>query len=231
MKIIKISLINTITMIRLIGSFILPFIYVKYGPSFASLFIIILFLTDAIDGFLARHLKAATFFGSAADALSDKVLNTVSFIILSLEHTIMLAPLIIEISIMYTFYSTYRYGGNVQASKTGKMKAIVLDIFVILSFVIMSLPLINNKSRFLLKIIDNTGFIITIFGFIIIVACLIALFDYLRKNTYARLNPKSVTIKKTHKKKKNIKLIMKQLFDTDYYMKHKDESIMKQLYI
>ena len=136
LKTIKLILINSITITRLIGSLILPFVYYKYGASLVSLFIIILFLTDAIDGFLARKLKCSTFFGSILDACSDKLLNAISFIILSLEYTIMLAPLIIEISIMYTIYSTYRYGGNVQASRIGKNKTIILDIFVILSFII-----------------------------------------------------------------------------------------------
>ena len=231
LNIIKLVLVNTITMIRLIGSLMLPFIYSKYGAGFVSLFIIGLFLTDAIDGFLARHLKASTFFGSIIDASSDKLLNAISFIILSLEYSIMFAPLIIEIAIMYTFYSTYRYGGNVQASKIGKIKTIILDILVILSFGIMSLSLINKPTKFISYLVNHTEVIITIFGFIILIACLIAFFDYLRKNTYARLNPKSEIIKKTHKKKKSTKLIIKQLFDTNYYIKHKDESIMKQFYI
>ena len=231
LKTIKLILINSITITRLIGSLILPFVYYKYGASLVSLFIIILFLTDAIDGFLARKLKCSTFFGSILDACSDKLLNAISFIILSLEYTIMLAPLIIEISIMYTIYSTYRYGGNVQASRIGKNKTIILDIFVILSFIIMSLPLFKTNSIIVKHLINISNIYITSFGFIILIACLIALFDYLRKNTYARLNPKSEEIKVEHKKKKSTKLLFKQLFDTNYYSKHKDESIMRQFYV
>ena len=59
------------------------------------------------------------------------VVLTISFIILSLEYTIMLAPLIIEISIMYTIYSTYRYGGNVQSSPAGKYKTAIVDVAVL----------------------------------------------------------------------------------------------------
>ena len=81
LKTIKLILINSITITRLIGSLILPFVYYKYGASLVSLFIIILFLTDAIDGFLARKLKCSTFFGSILDACSDKLLNAISFII------------------------------------------------------------------------------------------------------------------------------------------------------
>ena len=84
-KIFKLFIINTITIIRLIGAFILPFIYSKYGSSIVSVVIIGLFLTDAIDGFLARHLHASTFFGSILDGASDKILNAISFVILGLH--------------------------------------------------------------------------------------------------------------------------------------------------
>ena len=40
-----------------------------------------------------------------------------------------------------------------------------------------------------------------------------------------------MNIKYEEKNRKSIKLIIKQLFDTNYYIKHKDEPIMKQFYI
>ena len=95
---LKLIFVNTITLIRLIGALLLPFIYHKYGASIVSLSIIIIFLTDAIDGFLARKLNVSTFFGSMLDGLSDKLLNVISFVILGLEYDIMLTPLILEIS-------------------------------------------------------------------------------------------------------------------------------------
>ena len=39
------------------------------------------------------------------DAFSDKLLNGISFIILGIEYNIMFAPLILELSILYTNYS------------------------------------------------------------------------------------------------------------------------------
>ena len=128
-------------------------------------------------------------------------------------------------------YSTYRYGGNVQSSKTGKIKTVILDICVILSFVLISLPLLKSNSNIIKILIINTNIIITILSFIILTACLITLFDYMKKNNEARENPKSMKIKYENKKKKSNKLIIKELFDTNYYTKHKNESIMKQFYI
>ena len=212
-KWILIVLVNLITSIRLIGAFVLPFIYHHNGASIAAIMIIILFLTDAIDGFLARTFKISTFFGSLMDASSDKILNTISFIILGLEYNIMFAPLIIEIAILYTSYSTYRYGGNVRTLTIGKYKTIILDILVILSFVLISLPVLKINSIVIRFLVNNTYYFIHIFALIITVFCLITLYKYMKEN------------------RKPIKLIFEQLFDTEYYKKHRTESIMKQLYL
>ena len=230
-KIIKLIIDNLITLIRLVGAFLLPIIYYKLGVNIAANYIIILFLTDFIDGTLARLFNVSTFFGSVLDASSDKILNAISFIILGFEYNIMFAPLVIEISILYTAYSTYRYGGNVQSTFLGKAKTLVLDILVICSFLLLSLPTLNINTIFINKLISSTDLIIHIFGFIILIACLIALFDYVGKNKLARANPKALDNKYKNKKKKPIKMIISNLFDTEYYKEHKNESIAKQLYI
>ena len=230
-KIIKLIIINLITSIRLIGAFVLPFVYYKNGVSEAAVFIIILFLTDAIDGLMARTLHASTFFGSIMDGFSDKLLNAISFIILGLEYNIMIAPLIIEIAILYTGYSTYRYGGNVQSTKAGKIKTIILDVLVILSFILLSLPTLHINSVFANRLIGLTDFLIQIFGFIIILACLIALIDYIGKNKIARANPKAIENKIKNKNKKPFNMVLSNLFDTEYYKEHKNESIAEQFYV
>lgn len=230
LKCFFIFLVNLITSIRLIGALMLPFIYYNNGPGVVSIYIIILFLTDSIDGFLARTLKVSTFFGSLIDACSDKVLNTISFIILGLEYNIMFAPLIIEISILYTCYSTYRYGGNVRTYLIGKIKTIILDVLVIASFILISLTTIKNKTTFITNLINNTNTIIYIFAAVITLFSLLTLFDYIKKYKIVRLNPKCIEKKYEKKKKKSNKWIIKHLFDTEYYQKHRTESIMKQLY-
>ena len=79
--------------------------------------------------------------------------------------------------------------------------------------------------------INNTGLIINIFAIVILIFCLLTLNDYIKKYKLARKNPKCMDIKYEEKNRKPIKLIFKQLFDTDYYKKHRTESIMKQLYL
>lgn len=230
LKIIKLIIVNFFTIARLIGAFLLPFIYVEKGSGVCSIWTICLFLTDAIDGFLARTLNISTFFGSSMDALSDKILSTVALIILGLTYTIMIPPIILEAAILLTIYSTYRQGGNIQSSKVGKIKTVILDICIIGSFILLSLPAFHFNSFIVNYIIINTPYYITLLGCISTIAVIIALLDYKRKNTIARDNPNRIQIKELPRIRKTFKEVMRDSFDTKYYLKHKDEPIMKQFY-
>lgn len=229
-KTIELIIVNAITLCRLLGALMLPIIYHVYGINVVAILTIFLFLSDAIDGFLARKLKISTFFGCSMDALSDKVLNAIVFILLGIEYRYMIPPLIIEILILYISYLTYKQGGNVKSTKVGKIKTIILDICVILSFILLSIPKLGINNKVIKYIIINTDFYIIILSSIITISCLIALLDYIKRYKDARFNPKYIKVKKRKKFGKSFKEIMARSFDTDYYSKHKDESIMDQLY-
>ena len=229
-KIIKLVIVNLFTMCRLIGAFALPFIYIKYGASLCAICTIVLFLTDAVDGFLARALKCSTFFGSSMDALSDKLLSSISFILLGISYTIMIPPIILEVSILLISYGTFRNGGNVQSSKIGKIKTAILDICVISSFILISLPTFKINTQIINYLILNTKYIINILGCICTISQIIALNDYKRKYLLTRQIPKNIKINYKGLKKKNINEIFKDALSTEYYKKHKDESIMRQLF-
>ena len=229
-KIIELVLVNAITLCRLFGALFLPIAYHLYGINFIALVTIFLFITDAIDGFLARRLKISTFFGCSMDALSDKVLNATLFILLGIEYRYMIPPLIIEILILYISYLTYKNGGNVKSTKTGKIKTIILDVCVILSLILLSIPKLNIDGKVTKYIISNTDFYIIILSSIITISCLIALLDYIKRYKNARFNPKYIKVKKRKKTGKSFKEIITRSFDIEYYCKHKDESIMNQLY-
>lgn len=224
------ALINAITLTRLLGAIILPFIYYKYNVSTTALITLLLFSTDAIDGFLARTLKLSTFFGSAMDALCDKLLSFTAFIILGIEYNIMLCPLILEATLVLINYLTYRIGGNVQTNLLGKIKTIILDALVILSFIIMSLPIINIESTFKINIINNTNIYITVFAIIIIIAQVIAFIGYNKRYNDVKKNPNMIHVKLQNRQKKTLKEALIDAFDHEYYLKHKDESIIKLVY-
>ena len=227
---VKIILINLITLTRLIGAFTLPFIFVFKGAPIGAIVTIILFTTDWIDGLLARKLNACTLWGAGMDALCDKLLNICSFSLLGSVYSTMILPLLIEIAIMYTNYSSYRYGGNVKSTKIGKIKTVILDVLVILSFCIIGLQVFNSNSKIIIYLINKTTELINLFSCIITIACLVALTDYVKRNKEIRKNPKSEKAKKEVKHLKPFKQLMNDLLDTEFYKKHKEESIIKQFY-
>lgn len=229
-KIIQLVLINAITLTRFFGAILLPFIYSRGGPSVCALITVILFLTDAVDGFLARALHISTFFGSCLDGACDKLLGVMAFILLGLEYNIMIPPLILEICILCVMYSTYRNGGNIQSSKIGKIKTIILDICIVLAFAVISLPTFELDGFFYMYLIQNTDSVVSLFGCIITIACTTALGDYIKKNKETIHDPNMIHIKEQKRVLKPFKKIIWMLFDSNYYYKHKDESIMKQLY-
>lgn len=229
-KIVQLGLVNIITLTRFFGAISLPYIYINGGASVCALVTVILFLTDAVDGFLARALHISTFFGSCLDGACDKLLGIVAFIILGLEYNIMIPPLVLEICILCVMYNTYRNGGNVQSSKIGKIKTIILDICIVLAFAVISLPTFELKGHFAQYLILNTENLVSLFGCIISIACMTALGDYIKKNKQTIKDPKMIHIKEQKRVLKPFKNILWMLFDSDYYYKHKDESIMKQLY-
>ncbi len=229
-KKIMMIIVNIITLIRLIGALFLPCIYIKYGINYVAFISLLLFLTDAIDGFLARKFKVSTFFGSAMDALSDKVLNTISFILLILNYKIMICPLILELTVLFINYQTYRFGGNVQSSFIGKIKTIILDVFVILSFILLSLPILDVQISIIKHFIHNTTSYITLFTVVIVIAEIITIIDYEKKYKIVRNDPKKIHVKYQNRIKKTYKAFIHDIFDTEYYIKNKNESILKQLY-
>ena len=62
------------------------------------------------------------------------------------------------------------------------------------------------------------------------IASIITLIDYNKKNKNTRNNKKLTHIKYQHRIKKTTKEVINDLFDTEYYVKHKNEPIIKQFY-
>ena len=89
----------------------------------------------------------------------------------------------------------------------------------------------NYYYNIINTLISNTSLIISILVLITTLAGIITLIDYIFKNIYSRKNPKYIKIKNENKKFKDSKTIIRLLFDTDYFIKNRNESIMKLLRI
>ena len=55
-------IVNSITMTRVIGTLLMPFISLLLSPGELIFYIIILLLTDSVDGIMARRLNSCTIF-------------------------------------------------------------------------------------------------------------------------------------------------------------------------
>lgn len=209
--------VNSITLIRLFGSFILIPIYLIYGLKIVSILSLSLFLTDLIDGFLARKFKVSTFFGSSMDALSDKMLGIISLGILSSVSNLMIIPLIIEILILLVNIIAYKNNANIKSSRIGKIKTWALGISVIGSFIV---ALYDNNS---VEYISYLAALATTFD-------ILTLIDYIG-HAYAAFKDKNkVIVINDNLVLKTFKEALKDSWDCEFYKKYKNESIKKLLY-
>ena len=143
-KKVEFLLVNLITLVRLIGSFIIPILYFKKGINSFALFVFLIFLTDTIDGRLSRFFKVESFLGSLLDSVSDKLFGLIMLAILSYEFPIMLIILILELTILISSILAYSNNKNVKSSHTGKIKTFILDFGISLLFVLLAKDLFKE---------------------------------------------------------------------------------------
>ena len=123
MKEKKKIIVNAITSLRLLATLLIAPIYFAYGGLVSSAVIAGFFLTDFIDGKLARKWHVQTFLGSLLDTISDKTLAVSSLLTLSTVNPLYTLPLLMEIGIFAVNKAIYQEGHNIQANIIGKAKA------------------------------------------------------------------------------------------------------------
>ena len=224
---LKLVIVNLLTSVRLIGSIILPFIYYYKGPVIVSIWVLVIFSTDAIDGRLARLWKVETFFGSLLDGICDKLFSIVSLSILSYIRVIMIFPLLLELAIIGVNTIAYKDNKNVQSSKLGKRKTVLLAATIILSFILLASPLYIDLLPITLKGIFVTYDSITLYVLagIIIGMQLLVLTDYSKK-AFSKEYIKELRGREFI----SFKTLKFYLFDHDFYVEHKDKPIREILY-
>lgn len=223
----KLIIVNLITSIRLIACFVIPFVYHFKGASITAICVLFVFLTDMIDGYLARHFSVQTFLGSLLDGVSDKLFSFISFFILGLIKPVMFIPLVLEICIFLINIFAYKQNKNVKSSKIGKGKTVILAFFVILSFILVGMDLINLPSSLEVFLLENENAIFYIFAGIIVGSELLTLTDYSKK----AFKDGTDSIKEIrHKKLVDFKTIKGVLIDTEFYMQNKDKALRELIY-
>ena len=133
---LKLILINILTFIRIIGTIILIPIYNSFGAFSVSILSMICYLTDSIDGLLARKWRVSTFFGALFDGVADKLFTIINFIVLYLITPYALIPILLEISIVCVLFIKFVLKLNIQSNIIGKVKVWILAMSVVVALFI-----------------------------------------------------------------------------------------------
>lgn len=224
---LKLVLVNLITLSRFIGSILIPIIYFKYGVKSLGLLILLLFLTDMIDGFLSRKLKVETFLGGLMDAVSDKLFAFVLLGLLTYYYPVILIVLFLEFTIFVFNTLSFIDNKNIKTSSLGRMKTILQDISIIVMYLLLGSDIYINYlpdkiANFIIH--NNLGINYILVG-IMICLDVLTLCDYKKKSIkqikYQKLNKKELL---------PFKDIIFLLTDREFYISNRDKKLKELLY-
>ena len=189
--------VNILTTLRLIFSLILPIFWFNVPNTILILSIILIFLTDFVDGFLARKFKVQTLYGSLLDVVADKALSVILMFLLLNKINIFIYVVLMEglIALINTYGSII--GKQIVSSRVGKKKMWILSITIILGYM-YNYNLINYN-------------VIVIFSCLTILMQIWTMIDYIL-NIIKQREVKKDTFK--IKKLSDLKYV---LFDTEFY--------------
>lgn len=261
---LKKVLVNSITAIRALGTLVIVPIFKNSGPFTAGLAAAGFFLTDFIDGKLARGLKVQTFFGSLLDSLSDKAFAIICLVLLALQNPIFWTIIAAECAIVYANYKSAQKGNNIQSSKAGKIKTGVLGASIVGSMMCLEAPTIREMLKFTNSVALDKIFslapnlLTTLLAIPAVAASCYVLKDYINisnkqteakakktekkepeitssdiEQTIAEIEAKKEELKSDKEKIRQLKSskeILHDLFDTEFYLEHKDDDIKQLLY-
>lgn len=155
---------NTLTVLRMI--LIIPFmcLYLKGHVRSAVAVLIIAGLTDALDGFVARHFNQFTELGQMLDPISDKLTQGAVAISLAIRHPVLLPFLMIFIvkeAIMLTAGGVLlKKGKRPCAAKWYGKLATVLFYITFVTILVMDLFGFYHQTTAIIMLVITAAFMI-----------------------------------------------------------------------
>lgn len=224
---IKFTIVNLITFSRVVGSILLPIYYFTKGIKYIGILVVILFLTDMVDGKLSRKWKVESFLGALLDSISDKLFAFVMLAILTYEYPIMLMVILLEFIIFGINTLAFKENKNIHSSKMGKFKTLILDLNVSILYLIKARDYFNKIIPVnVLNFLNKNDYSISLVLTGIIVGT-----QLLTISNYSKSRMKQTTYEKIDKKElKSFKEIWDLLIDREFYIKNKNENLRKFLY-
>ena len=197
-KVVKIF-VNLLTLSRIFFSIALIFIGNVLSSFEFLIFVALFFLTDQIDGFFARKYRVQTLFGAIMDTLADKILCiTLLTFLIEVGDKVKFGLLLLIGEILILLINTVAtfLGRKTMVSMTGKIKMWLLSVSIVIGYLVK----FNYIDISLFSISSSITFVVQLF-------VAISYFKY-------------IIGQKTVKKVNDFKLDIKNLFNTDYYLKN-----------
>lgn len=114
---------NVLTLLRMIAAPLLAYLLMRRYFEYALYLFILAALTDALDGFIARHFQQYTAFGAALDPLADKLITLTCIVILTLQGLVpiwlTLALVVRDSVIVAGAFAYHHLFGEIEIRPTG----------------------------------------------------------------------------------------------------------------
>ncbi len=219
-------LVNALSVSRIIGALCLPFAIVKFDIPVLIGLLVVLFLTDFLDGKLSRRWGVQTVGGMILDPIGDKLLAVACMVSLVSRYKVMWALIILEAII--AIINVYRVlcGQRAWSSIIGKIKTWFLGVTIVLMALSLFMP---NIFDTLLEFVgvETHSFRVSegavMVSFWLTVGIELATIVFYLKETLA--SEKRKTARKTYEFK-SVKEILSRLFDEKTFLEDRDRPII-----
>lgn len=233
-KFIAMLIVNLLTLIRVIGVFCIVPAFINHGGLTAAGISAFCYLTDLIDGVLARKLKVASFFGSAFDGIADKLFSVANFVILFTITKFAIIPILCEFAILIIQALKFQKNCNIQSSMMGKVKTWVVAFTVVLLYFISDIEKITFLSydfiSYVISINPNTLYGILFAPLVLFeILTLISYFKNFDKCEVNDISKIDIKLKKPKNFKDKWDNFCTLWLNYDFYMKYKDSAGLKTI--
>ncbi len=217
-------IVNGLTLSRLVGAICVPLIFARVDFVAFIILLIFLFVTDFLDGRLARRWEVQTIGGSLLDPLGDKVLAVAC--ILSLIKWYHSMGILVGLELMITVLNVLRVlrYENVASSIIGKCKTWILSITLVLGAASLFWPSIISDVASIVGLRVNftvTEELVEVVSIIAICAEIVTLVAYLFESLRSKKSSE-----KRKRRMKNIKELLVRLFDEEKFEEDRNKSIV-----